>query len=105
MKKMLIEVNYDKLNNDSIVIFENKEWVAVPKSVFLDGVYKEIICLREEITELNRQRLEKECLIDIELSGLKKRIRVLEGEEDEPIVESESEVIEQEGEEDNEEEQ
>ena len=82
MKKTLIEVNYDKLNENSIIVFKDDNWIAIPKNAFLDGVYKEIAWLREALTEETRKRLEKECLTDIELSGLKKHIKVLEGEED-----------------------
>ena len=82
MKKTLIEVKSDKLSENSIIVFKNNEWVAIPKNAFLDGVSKEIALLKEALTEETRKRLESDCLIDIRISAIDKRIKVLEGEEE-----------------------
>ena len=82
MKKTLIEVNYDKLDENSVIVFKNDNWIAIPKSAFLDSVYKELQRLEERINELHRLRLEDGQVTMDALNNHESRIKVLEGEED-----------------------
>ena len=92
MKKTLIEVNYEEINNNSVLIFKDDKWTAVPKNAFLDSINEEIGLLKKALVEETKKRLEAEFLINLNVSALEKRIEILEGV-DEPEPESEEEPV------------
>lgn len=82
MKKNIVEVNFDKLNNNDVIVFKNGKWTAVPSTVFLNTVVKSVNELNEKVDNELRER-------DLEIKDLKKSINDLEhqiyvllGEED-----------------------
>ena len=56
MKKNIVEVYFEKeFNENSIVVFHNKKWMAIDKSVFLNNVYKSLSTLDSNLNEYKEE--------------------------------------------------
>ena len=82
MKKTLVEVNYSKLSEDSVIIFQNGKWVAIPKVVFLNGIRKEILELNNKLTSESDERKSDVNDLRTEIEKLSNKVEYILGEEE-----------------------
>lgn len=82
MKKTLIEVNYSKLNEDSVIVFKNGKWTAVSKTAFLDNVHKELDDLNNKITTESNERKEDINNIQNDIKDIKNQLKLILGEDE-----------------------
>lgn len=88
--KNLVEVYSKKeLSDNSVIIFQKGQWVAIPKSVFLDGIRKEMLDMQNKITEETGERKQDVNELRVEIEKINNQIKYILGEEEEPQNEEE----------------
>lgn len=60
MKKKLIEINYDKISDGDIAIFQYGRWTVIPKVVFLNDIYEKLQELNSKIEKETEDRIESD---------------------------------------------
>lgn len=97
MKKSIIEVHFDKLNENSVIVYQKGRWVAINKEIFLNNVDNKLAEARHLLDVEVRTRYEEDVRILDKIDELEHKINYILGEEDEPESEEpvEEEIIEE----------
>lgn len=81
MKKSIIEVSYNKLDENSVIVFKEGKWIAISKTAFLDVIHKELDTLSGEIAQEKRERQEDINNINAQLERIGDVLQYILGEE------------------------
>ena len=85
MKKKLIEVNYDKISDGDIAVFQYGRWIVIPRIVFLNDIYEKLQELNSKIEQEIENRIASDNNINDAVNHLDNVIKYdLLGETPEP---------------------
>ena len=82
IKKTLVEVNYSKLSEDSVIVFQNGKWVAISKTAFLDNVHKDLDNLENKMIKEFEHYKVFENSITNRIKDIEDKIKIILGEDE-----------------------
>ena len=81
MKKSIIEVNYNKWDENSVIVFKEGKWIAISKTAFLDVIHKELNNLYAKIDTERQEREDAINSINEQLERIGNVLQYILGEE------------------------